>query len=152
MLASAAVLAGCGAPAELPVPPGIVTATQAPARLAEAQVSAPLMIEPQPEASPWPAQLTESQMREVLRLAGWPDGMADEALAVAWCESRWSPGAVGDGGSSLGLFQLWGGWFAAVGLPLERWADPVVNAAAALRVLERRGRWGGAGGWSCWPP
>jgi hypothetical protein len=149
---AAAVLAGCGAPAELPVSSGIVMATPAPAWMAEAQVSTPLMIDPQPEATPWPAQLTEAQMREVLRLAGWPDELADEALAVAWCESRWSPGAVGDGGSSLGLFQLWGGWFGAVGLPLERWADPVVNAAAALRVLERRGGWGGAGGWSCWPP
>jgi hypothetical protein len=151
VLAAGAVLAGCGTAAELPVPPGIVTATPAPAWLAEAQVSAPTDIDPQPEATPWPAQLTEAQMREVLRLAGWPDQLADEALGVAWCESRWSPGAVGDGGSSLGLFQLWGGWFAAVGLPLERWADPVVNATAALRVLERRGGWGGAGGWSCWP-
>ncbi|QFG02175.1 lytic transglycosylase domain-containing protein [Tepidiforma bonchosmolovskayae] len=146
------MLVGCGAPAELPVPPGIVTATPAPAWLAEAQASAPTDIDPQPEATPWPAQLTEAQMREVLRLAGWPAELVDEALAVSWCESRWSPGAVGDGGSSLGLFQLWGGWFAAVGLPLERWDDPVVNATAALRVLELRGRWGGPGGWSCWPP
>jgi hypothetical protein len=138
------VLAGCGAPAELPITPGIVTATPAPA-----WVTAPLDIDPQPEATPWPAQLTEAQMREVLRLAGWPDELVNEALAVSWCESRWSPGAVGDSGRSVGLFQLWTGWFPAVGLPLERWDDPVVNAAAALRVLERRGQWGGPGGWSC---
>jgi hypothetical protein len=37
------------------------------------------------------------------------DGMADEALAVARCESRWSSGAAHDGGR-----------FSGAGLSLER--------------------------------
>jgi hypothetical protein len=31
---------------------------------------------------------------------------ANAMLRVAWCESLWNPRAVGDHGSSLGIFQL----------------------------------------------
>lgn len=74
---------------------------------------------------------------------------ADAACAVAWCESRWNPGAVGDGGNSLGLFQLWTGWAAWYGVPVEALYDPVTNTAVARAVLDYRGRWGGKGGWTC---
>lgn len=73
----------------------------------------------------------------VLRAAGWDGERLEEAARVAWCESRWSPSAVGDSGSSRGLLQLWSGWFDWAGEDLSRWADPVVNARVALRVLER---------------
>jgi hypothetical protein len=109
---------------------------------------------PVPTATPTPvlevapgAALTREQMYEVLRRAGWPPEEWERARAVAWCESRWRPDAVGDGGDSLGLFQLWGGWFAWAGVSAEQWADPVVNAAVALRVWETHG-WEE---WACRP-
>lgn len=96
-------------------------------------------------------QLTLREMTSVLRAAGWPRELEAEALAIAWCESRWSPFASGDNGNSLGIFQLWYGWFPAMGYDVLDWSDPVVNASVALRVYQSRGRWGGAGGWSCAP-
>jgi len=101
---------------------------------------------PMPTATPMPvlevapgAALTREQLDEVLRRAGWPEEELENARAVAWCESRWRPHAVGDGGDSLGLFQLWGGWFRWAGVPIESWGDPVVNAAVALRVWQQHG-------------
>lgn len=88
----------------------------------------------------WPA---------VLRATGWPEHRIPEALAIIDCESRGNPTAVGDGGNSLGGFQVWSGWFAPAGESRDAWADPHVNARVALYVLTTRGRWGGAGGWTC---
>jgi hypothetical protein len=96
-------------------------------------------------------QLTSDELTAVLHLAGWPDSLIPEAMSVSWCESHWSPYAVGDGGNSLGLFQLWTGWFPAFHEDLSAWYDPLVNARVARYVYERRGRWGGGGGWSCAP-
>lgn len=71
-------------------------------------------------------------MRQVLATAGWPESLHGEALAVSWCESRWSPGAVGDGGASVGLFQLnKATWFPYAGEDPAMWGDPVVNARVA---------------------
>jgi hypothetical protein len=76
--------------------------------------------------------LTEAEMRAVLSEAGWPAELHDAALRVAWCESRWSPYARGDGGASLGLFQLSvGTWFGYAGEDQGQWMDPLVNARAA---------------------
>lgn len=80
--------------------------------------------------------LSEAEMRAVLTLAGWPVELHAEALAVAWCESRWSPLAVGDGSNSLGLFQLNGMWFPYAGEDGTRWADPLVNARTAYAVYQ----------------
>lgn len=74
---------------------------------------------------------------------------APAACAVAWCESRFDPHAVGDGGRSLGWFQLWTGWAAWYGVQVDALFDPATNAAVARAVFEYRGRWGGAGGWTC---
>lgn len=93
--------------------------------------------------------LTEAEMRAVLTEAGWPAEWHDDALAVAWCESHWSPYAVGDGGNSLGAWQLWRGWFEPAGYSVGQAFDPLVNARVALYVRQVRGRFGGAGGWSC---
>lgn len=94
-------------------------------------------------------RLTQPEMDAVLRLAGWPPDAIDAAAAVAWCESRYSPRAVGDGGSSLGVFQLWVGWFPWAGVDPDQWADPVTNAAVARMVWERDLRtWRQ---WSCRP-
>lgn len=90
-------------------------------------------------------QLSEAEMRAVLAEAGAPAEWVAPLLAIAWCESRYSPYAVGDGGNSLGAWQLWRGWFR----PGEDPFDVLTNARVALRVREMRGRFGGAGGWSC---
>lgn len=100
----------------------------------------------------WPPQLTDDHMDTVLSQAGWPESLRDEAKRVAWCESRWSPGAIGDGGNSVGLFQIgrsrpgWGGWFLYFGADESQWADPVTNARVALFVYEYSGSWKQ---WSC---
>lgn len=94
------------------------------------------------------SRLTREELEVVLAMAGWPQALRGEAAAVAWCESRWQTGAVGDGGSSLGLFQLWSGWFGWAGEPLEQWADPVTNAKVALAVHQRDLGWRQ---WSCQP-
>jgi soluble lytic murein transglycosylase-like protein len=79
---------------------------------------------------------------------------SEEACAVAWCESRYQPEALGDinaqgEAQSLGLFQLWRGWAPWAGYQPEQLLDPAINVRVALKVLEHRGRWGGAGGWTC---
>lgn len=93
--------------------------------------------------------LSEAEMDALLAATGWPVEWREEAKAIAWCESRYRPGAVGDGGNSLGIFQLWTGWFAAAGEDPEQAYDPTVNSRVALYVRTTRGRWGGGGGWSC---
>ena len=98
-------------------------------------------------------QLTEPEMRAVLRSAGWPESEFGNALSVSWCESRWSPWA--HNGGNAGLFQmnitegatLRGSWFTYWGLPEDGWSDPVTNAKAALWTWQRSG-WGP---WSCRP-
>lgn len=93
--------------------------------------------------------LSEGELRAVLTEAGWPEHLHGEALRIIRCESRGRPDAVGDGGNSLGMFQLWYGWFSKAGYSSDQYADPVVNASVARYVYETRGRWGGGGGWSC---
>ena len=95
--------------------------------------------------------LTEAEMVAVLYSAGWPEELHSQALAVSYCESRWSPYAVGDGGRSLGLFQMqwsgagWRGWFIPAGEDEAMAHDPVVNARTAWWAYQRSG-WAP---WSC---
>lgn len=81
---------------------------------------------------------------------------ANEACAVALCESGYREDARGDWNEakqqhqSLGYLQLWRGWAAWMGIEdAEMLLDGQTNARTALAVLEHRGRWGGAGGWTC---
>lgn len=77
-------------------------------------------------------QLTEEQAIAVLQAAQWPTELIPQALAVAWCESKWSPGARGDSGRSVGWFQLnLATWFPYAGEDPSMWADPLVNARVA---------------------
>lgn len=87
----------------------------------------------------------EAEMRDILAQAGAPAEWVDDLLSIAWCESKWRPWASGDGGNSLGAWQLWTGWFAAGEDPF----DALTNARVAVRVRETRGRYGGGGGWTC---
>ena len=68
---------------------------------------------------------------------------APAACAIAWCESRYNPLASGDGGVSLGLFQVNTGWQGAAGprgwaswagIEPEALYDPAANAAVARRI------------------
>ncbi|GAB4324305.1 MAG: hypothetical protein Kow0010_06120 [Dehalococcoidia bacterium] len=93
--------------------------------------------------------LSDDEMEAVLSAAGVPSGWWEDFRAIAWCESSWRRDAVGDGGMSLGIWQLWRGWFPRADLDITHWADPVTNARAALYVREVRGRYGGPGGWTC---
>lgn len=100
---------------------------------------------PEVEAASFAAQLTEAQLDAVFDMAGVPLTWRGDMKLIASCETRWQPSAVGDGGNSLGLFQLWHGWF----LPNENPFDPVTNTVVAVRVRQTRGRYGGGGGWTC---
>jgi len=97
-------------------------------------------------------QLSEDEMRHILALAGWPEELTDEALRVAWVESRWSPYARGyECPSCLGLFQLHADtWGPYCGVDREALFDPLANATCALSVylydLER-----GQPAWWQWP-
>lgn len=93
--------------------------------------------------------LTEAEMDALLEATGWPVEWREEAKVIAWCESRYRPGAVGDGGNSLGIWQLWYGWARPAGYEPDQLYDPVVNSRVALYVRQTRGRFGGNGGWSC---
>ena len=79
--------------------------------------------------------LSEAEMRAVLTVAGWPEVLHSEALAVAYGESRWSPYAVSDSGQSLGFFQLNGvTWSRYCGVSPEALFDVLVNAKCAYQV------------------
>lgn len=80
--------------------------------------------------------LTEADMRAILTATGWPVELHDQALSVSWCESKWSS-AVGDGGNSLGIFQVnKDTWFTYAGEDPEQWADPLVNARVAWATYQ----------------
>ena len=93
-------------------------------------------------------QLTETEMRLVLVLAGWPGTLPGEvieqALRVAWGESRWSPEATGDRGLARGLWQIRiDSWLAFCGVEADWLYEPVTNARCALAILEYEAATGG---------
>ena len=107
--------------------------------------SATPLLTPEPTTiHPWPSQLTEADIDAVLELAGWPRELWAEARAVAcgignqsgfpWGESNCHPGSRN--GESLGLFEVWSGWFPYFGEDVNQWSDPVVNARTAWKVYQ----------------
>lgn len=93
--------------------------------------------------------MDEAYLRGLLIDAGAPVEWHDDMIAIAYCESRFRPDALGDGGNSRGLYQLWTGWFPHAGEDLSMWADPATNTRVAVHVRTVRGRFGGPGGWTC---
>lgn len=96
------------------------------------------------------ATLDGDEVDRVFAIAGVPVEWRADLKTIAFCESsggtgRVHPGAVGDHGNSLGMLQLWHGWFREGEDPF----NPVTNAWVGARVRATRGRYGGAGGWSC---
>ena len=102
--------------------------------------------------------LTESEAISVLRAAGWPTELIPVALRVAWCESKWSE-ATGDGGNSVGWFQLgksrpgWQGWFLYFGVDESLAYDFETNAKVAWLVYqyEQERGYRPFANWSCRP-
>jgi hypothetical protein len=80
----------------------------------------------------------------LIRSVWGPD--ADQAIAIAWRESRCQPDAYNPSGSA-GLFQLMmplhADLFTAVGCPADAWADARCNVLAAHALFE-------AAGWGPW--
>lgn len=78
------------------------------------------------------AQLNGPQLRALALSVGIPGGMADVAAAVALCESSGITDKPGDGGASIGLWQIH--------TPSHPWADkaklkdPLYNAQAMARI------------------
>jgi hypothetical protein len=102
-------------------------------------------------AQPWPARKpplrdchSSSCARAVIR-AVFPDHVEDYAIAIAYCESRLYPRAVGDGGESIGLFQVNIVWWK---LPWVGGRDALFsawhNSKVALRIS------GGGTNWQPW--
>jgi hypothetical protein len=75
----------------------------------------------------------------------WP---CAEALAVAWCESRWQPDAVSNDGQNFGLFQINAVHQARVDGDLDRLLDAATNVSVAFSIWRANGGWGP---WSCKP-
>jgi hypothetical protein len=68
---------------------------------------------------------------EVFDAAGLPDCITAAALANAYAESALNPAAVGDGGKSIGLFQLHERG-AGSGMSVAERKDPRINAKTII--------------------
>ena len=137
----------------------------------EAAASEPVQVlYPHPATTPMPVYPPAVEQWRAL-VADRFGEHASEAMAVMACESDGDPKATGDGGNSIGLFQLaWGnihgrweypeGIRAAAGVPhdltrreaVSLLEDPWWNAEIAYWTFQLRGeRWNGDGGWGCAP-
>lgn len=95
--------------------------------------------------------LTEPEMLALLHAEGWPIHLIQAAMRVAWGESRWSPGAVGDGGRSLGLFQLNAAtWAPYCGITADSLLDAATNARCAWQVYQYDVARHEGDGWYAW--
>lgn len=146
-LAPSAAYAGEGVGADVPTasPPTALTTSPEPATTepTPTPVATP-MLAATPQATAYAAAVPGTA-EAWLAAADVPPSLRPAFAAIGACESHHNPAAVGDSGNSLGWLQLWRGWFR----PGEDPYDPVVNAAVGLRVYQARGRFGGAGGWTC---
>lgn len=115
----------------------------------ESHTVAEVLLGAQHRVNAYGGTLTPAEMQLLLEFTGWPKALADTAYRIAYCESKLSPYAIGDGHASLGLFQIWNGWFDAFGYPRDQWSNIIINATVARLIYERRGHFGGGGGWSC---
>ena len=102
-------------------------------------------------AIPTDRQLTRPEMLHALDVAGWSVPYWNQALAVAWCESRWQPAARGDNGAAFGLLQVhqdpWQDWSGISG----DMGNPVTGLAVAWQVFSVHENYKWYGQWGCAP-
>jgi hypothetical protein len=77
--------------------------------------------------------LTILQTANAWIAAGGPRSRAVEFVAIAMGESSLNPDAVSPAGAQ-GTWQIMPFWWAQLGLPADRWNDPVINARAAVAI------------------
>jgi hypothetical protein len=76
---------------------------------------------------------------EIQALICSPSWDCDTALAIAWCESKYDPGAVSWAGS-YGLFQIHAPTWAPIFPDFwENWDDPVRSTEMAWEIYKRAG-------------
>ena len=104
-----------------------------------------------PPPAPGPSVLSYEAIRDLALQVGWPAERADEVARVAYCESRYRPGAVGYG--TYGLMQLVPLWFSAAGVDFNLWSDPATNLRVALFAFQTDMSYGNDAWapWSCKP-
>ena len=82
-------------------------------------------------------------IEQEFRKAGLPNNLIAAALVNAWAESKFNAASgTGDGGHSIGLFQLNDNGGAGTGLSVEYRLDPINNIRTILtrEVLTDRGK------------
>lgn len=84
-------------------------------------------------------QLSRAAIREIARGVGFPDPVLDIAVAIALAESGGVPGALGDGGVSIGLWQI--NTRAHPQYTIEQMKDPIQNAQAAFKISHGGTNW-----------
>ena len=78
--------------------------------------------------------LSEAEVRAAASSAGWPAGLLDQVVEVAWCESSYRPNATN--GWAYGVMQLVPNWFDYAGVDFALWTDPVVNLRVAYAAYQ----------------
>ncbi|CAN5775136.1 hypothetical protein BH24ACT3_BH24ACT3_05970 [soil metagenome] len=94
------------------------------------------------------ASCTPEQRVSMAINAEFPE-VAQQATAVAKCESGLDPEAVSPGGGNVGLFQINSvhrGKVADMGYSWDDLKDPFVNARVARSIYDEANGWGP---WSC---
>jgi len=76
-------------------------------------------------------------IEDVLRDEGFSSPVIAAAIVNAYFESGFNPNATGDGGHSIGLFQLNDAGGAGAGMSVESRKDPVVNTRKIAQVARR---------------
>jgi LysM repeat protein len=135
--------------ATMPTQPTTTTTpatTEAPATTAPA-TTAPATTAPATTQPPAPASTTEVQ--QIIRDV-WPDELEEQALQIAWRESKYQPG-VYNGWCCYGVFQIYWSvhvsWLDAYGIySSSDLLDARKNITAAYALYERAGGWGPWGG------
>lgn len=149
--------AGATEPTPTPTPTSAPTATPTPAPTEAPAEPTPVPPTATPTAAPpapapGPSVLSYSAIYDLALQAGWPADRADEVARVAYCESRYRPGAIGYG-TTYGLMQLVPLWFSASGTDFNLWSDPLTNLKVALYAFETDMSYGNDpwAPWSCKP-
>ena len=96
-----------------------------------------------------PDTVLDPDYYQAMIVTTWPADLHDQALDIAYCESRGRPLAIGAAGE-IGLFQImpgyWQSFCAEHAAPGDLY-DPVQNSRCALAIWQRSG-WQP---WSCRP-